>query len=69
MNRLIDTIHQFIQDERLRDFVFLVKDSHHYMRQDELLVLCPATPLDIEQTCQQASRSTGLIPNRACTSL
>ena len=45
---IMDAIHRFIQEERLRNFDFLGKYSHCYMRQEELLVVSPATADDVQ---------------------
>jgi hypothetical protein len=38
-NRIIEVVHKFIQDERVRSFCFLAKHSHRFMNQAELLVV------------------------------
>jgi hypothetical protein len=45
---IIEIIHQFIRDERLRSFCFLAQHSHRHMGQEELLVLSQATSDDIQ---------------------
>jgi hypothetical protein len=40
---IINTVHQFVRQERLRSFRFLGERCHRYMNQEELLVVAPAT--------------------------
>jgi hypothetical protein len=42
-DRIIDTVHQFVREERLRNFRFLGQRCHRYMNQEELLLVAPAT--------------------------
>lgn len=46
--QIIETLHKFIQDERIRNFRFLGRSSHQYLKQDELLVVSPANEDDIQ---------------------
>ena len=46
---VIKTIHAFIQGERMRNFSFLGRHSHRYMRQADLLGVSRATSCDIKQ--------------------
>jgi hypothetical protein len=41
--RIINTVHQFVREERLRSFRFMGERCHRYMDQEELLVVAPAT--------------------------
>lgn len=45
----IEALHKFIQEERIRNFSFLGMSSHRYMKQDELLVVVPATRENIQE--------------------
>jgi hypothetical protein len=44
---IIETVHQFVHDERRRSFCFLGKRSHCFMNQEDLLVVSPAELDDI----------------------
>lgn len=46
--RITKALHKFIQEERLRNFSFLAEISHHYMKQEQLLVVSPAQSEDIQ---------------------
>lgn len=45
---IINTIHQFIRNERVRSFSFLAKHSHRFMHQSELLVVSHATQDEVQ---------------------
>jgi hypothetical protein len=47
-DRIIDVVHQFIQDERVRSFCFLAKHSHRFMDQSELLVVSHAAQDNVQ---------------------
>ncbi|KAH7396979.1 hypothetical protein DE146DRAFT_678636 [Phaeosphaeria sp. MPI-PUGE-AT-0046c] len=47
--RIIEALHKFIQEERLRNFCFLASSSHRYMNQEELLIVSSATNEAIQE--------------------
>jgi hypothetical protein len=57
---IIEAVHQFIREERLRSFRFLAQHSHRHMDQEKLLVLSQATKDDI-QTIRRRDREFRLM--------
>jgi hypothetical protein len=55
---IIDTLHTFIQQERIRDFNFLGQYSHCYMKQPELLKVTHAESDEIASVHKRAGRDT-----------
>lgn len=47
--RIVEALHKFIQEKRLHNFDFLGSSSHHYMEQEELLVVSTASQDHIEE--------------------